>query len=128
VEAICQTPLSFGPRMYFDPAKECLDANDERNMPASPIQKTVRRTVVSLQHGLFQAREIIRQPTLETEPAQRSALLSNTVAPGGRYAFDLLSYVGVESYLRGRSLSEIRQELIDRTPELDIPISSLWDQ
>lgn len=131
VEHICQAAtLSEGLRLDFDPAHEAPAAADcQRAAPASPVQKTVCRTVVSLHHGCFQAHEVIRQKTHEAVPAiERSALLADTVAPGGRYAFDLISYIGVESYLRGRSLKEIRQELIDRTPKLDIPISSLWDQ
>lgn len=132
VEHICVTAArSDGLRLDFDPAREgpvaAIDC--EVPVPASPVQKVVRRTVVSLQHGRFQACEIIRQQTHKTDPAiERSALLPNIVAPGGRYAFDLISHVGVESYLRGCSLQDIRQELIDRTPTLDIPISSLWDQ
>jgi len=123
--------LSDRQRLDFDPAREGLVAgiDCEVPVPASPVQKVVRRTVVSLQHGRFQACEIIRQQTHNTDPViERSVLLADTVAPGGRYAFDLISHVGVESYLCGRSLQDIRQELIDRTPTLDIPISSLWDQ
>lgn len=132
VEHICQAAaLPDGLRMNFDPAREGLvSALDcEVPVPASPVQKVARRTVVSLQHGRFQACETIRQHTHNTDPVvERSALLPNIVARGGRYAFDLISHVGVESYLHGRSLQDIRQELIDRTPTLDIPISSLWDQ
>lgn len=132
VEHICRAAaLSDGLRLDFDPAREGLVAgmDCEVPVPASPVLKVARRTVVSLQHGRFQACETIRQQTHNTDPVvERSALLPNIVAPGGRYAFDLISQVGVESYLHGRSLQEIRQELIDRTPTLDIPISSLWDQ
>jgi len=132
VERICQAAaLSDGVRLDFDPAREGLIAGTDCQMPVPvcPVQKVVRRTVVSLQHGRFQARETIRQKTPTTDPRiERSVLLADTVAPGGRYAFDLISHVGVESYLRGRSLQDIRQELLDRTPTLDIPISSLWDQ
>ena len=123
-EHLCRVAAySDGLKLDFDAAREC------HAVPASQVQKTVRRTVVSLQYGRFQAREIVRQRIHEDGPMiERSGLLANTVASGGRYAFDLISYVGVESYLHGRSLQDIRQELIDRTPSLDIPISSLWDQ
>lgn len=125
VEHICQSAsLSDGLRLDFDPVREGLVV-----AAASPVQKVVRRTVISLQHGRFQACEIIRQQTHKAEPAiERSALLPNIVARGGRYAFDLISHVGLESYLNGSSLKDIRQGLIDRTPSLDISISSLWDQ
>jgi len=132
VEHLCRAAaLSDGLRLDFDPAREDLVAgiDCEVPVPASPVLKVACRTVVSLQHGRFQACETIRQQTHHPDPAiERSALLPGLVAPGARYAFDLISHVGVESYLRGRSLQHIRQELIDRIPTLDIPISSLWDQ
>lgn len=123
--------LSDGLRLDFDPAREGYVSATDREVPvpASPVLKVARRTVVSLQHGRFRACETIRQETHDTDTVvERSTLLPNIVARGGRYAFDLISYVGVESYLHGRSLQDIRQELMDRTPTLDIPISSLWDQ
>jgi hypothetical protein len=36
--------------------------------------------------------------------------------------------VGVESYLRGHSLQDIRHALADHRPAIDIPSSTLWDQ
>jgi len=132
IQHICRAAaLSDGLRLDFDPAREDLVAGAACDVPmqSRPVQKVVRRTVVSLQIGRFQACETIRQqthiPDLATE---RSALLPELVAPGARYAFDLISHVGVQTYLRGHSLQDIRQELIDRTPTLDIPLSSLWDQ
>ncbi len=132
VKHLCRAAaLSDGLRLDFDPAREgpvaALDCAVP--VPASPVQKDTRRTVVSLQQGRFQACETIRQKTRHAEPVvERSALLPGIVAPGGRYAFDLISHVGLESYLRGRSLQDIRQELMDRIPTLDVPLSSLWDQ
>jgi hypothetical protein len=131
-EDICRAAvLSDGLRVDFDPAREDALAGIDGKVPvlASPVQKVVRRTVISLQHGRFRACETIHQQTLSPDPPiERSALLPKPVAPGARYAFDLISHVGMESYLRGRSLQDIRQELIDRPPTLDIPLSSLWDQ
>lgn len=124
--------LSDGLRLEFDAAREspatsCRDG--EETVLAGQVQKIVRRAVVSLQHGRFQAREVVREQTQSGRPViQCSALLAGIVASGGRYAFDLIAHVGVESYLRGRSLQDIRQELTGRRPALDIPISSLWDQ
>jgi len=132
IEDICRAAvLSDGLRVDFDPAREerIAGMDGEVPVPASPVQKVVRRTVISLQHGRFQACETIRQQTHSPDPPiERSALLPELVAAGARYAFDLISHVGVESYLRGRSLQDIRQELIGRTSTLDIPLSSLWDQ
>ena len=123
--------LSDGLCLDFDPAREGLvtGMDCELPVPESQVLKVARRTVVSLQHGRIRACETIRQQTHNTDPVvERSTLLPDIVARGGRYAFDLISHVGVESYLHGRSLQGIRQGLIDRTPSLDIPISSLWDQ
>jgi len=117
--------LCDGLRLEFDAALE----SGAETLGAGQVQKVVRRTVVSLQHGRFQAREVVREQMQDGRPViQRSALLAEVVASGGRYAFDLIVHVGVESYLRGRSLQDIRQELLGRRPALDIPNSSIWDQ
>lgn len=124
--------LPDGLCLDFDAAREypaASSSDSQEAVPVGQVQKVVRRTVISLQHGGFEAREIVRQQTQNGQLViQRSALLAQTVASGGRYAFDLISHVGVESFLRGRSLKDIRQELIERQPSLDLPISSLWDQ
>jgi hypothetical protein len=54
--------------------------------------------------------------------------LAEIVPAGARYGFDLIAHVGVETYLQGRSLQEVREELARRRPAVDIPLSSLWDQ
>ena len=140
IQHVCRTATDHIHRLATLPDGLCLDFDaageypaassaSEEAVPVGQVQKIVRRTVVSLQHGRFRVRETVRQQTQSGHPViQRSALLAQTVAPGGRYAFDLISHVGVESFLRGRSLQDIRQELIDRQPSLDLSISSLWDQ
>ena len=93
------------------------------------VQKTVRRTVVSLQHGPFRACETVRQAAADGRPAPgRSAELAGIVAPRARYGFDVIAQVGVETYLRGRSLCELREELASRQPAVEVPLSTLWDQ
>lgn len=85
--------------------------------------------VVSLQHGCFQAREVVRHQTQRAGTMlQRSTKLAGLVAKGARYAFDLIAHVGVGSYLRGRSLQDIRQDLADHQPAINIPASTLWEQ
>jgi hypothetical protein len=54
--------------------------------------------------------------------------LAEIVAPKTKYGFDVLAHVGVETYLRGRSLHDLREELACRQPALEIPLSTLWDQ
>jgi hypothetical protein len=58
----------------------------------------------------------------------RSAELADLVPRGGRYAFDLIAHVGVESYVHGRSLEDIGHDLAGRVPSIHISPSSLWDQ
>ena len=124
--------LPEGVRLDFDVANELpspSDRNDESAAPSGRVQKSSQRTVVSLQHGRFQAREIVRQQTHNADTViQRSTQLADMVAKGSRYAFDLIAHVGVESYLRGRSLQDIRQNLAGQQPAIDIPRSTLWDQ
>jgi hypothetical protein len=96
---------------------------------AAQVQKTSRRTVVSLGQGRFQAREIVRQQTGHGRSMiWRSAQLATLVPSGASYAFDLIAHVGVESYLRGRALQDIGRELAGRRPAINMPLTSLWDQ
>ena len=119
-------------RLDFDPLRELpeiFQTCGEPTATAGHVQKTTQRTVVSLEHGRFQARQIVRQPTGNGQDGiQRSAQLAGVVPSGARYGFDLIAHVGVETYLRGRGLEDVRQELASRQPALDIPTSSLWDQ
>jgi hypothetical protein len=92
--------------------------------------KTTRRTVVSLNHGRFQAHETVRQCTTPEgrQITQHSAEVGGLVPRGGCYAFDLISYVGVETFLHGRSLEDVRQSLAERRPSVRMALSTLWDQ
>jgi hypothetical protein len=92
------------------------------------VQKTVCRTVVSLQHGSFRACETVRQATGDGRPMGRSAQLAAIVPSGARYSFDLIAYVGVETYLRGRRLQDLQEQLVLGQPSITIPLSTLWDQ
>lgn len=115
----------------FDAAQEDPDNGDwsASGVPCGGVQKTVRRTVVSLQHGQFRACETVRHAVGHGGPARdRSRPLAAVVAPGARYAFDLIAHVGVETYLRGRGLQEVQAELADRRPAVHVPLSTLWDQ
>ena len=120
-------------RLDFDAAREQRSLGATRGQrAASHVLKTSQRTVVSLQEGRFQAREIVRrQPSQDGEGSglvQHSMQLAALVPPSARYGFDLIAHVGIESYLRGHSLQEIRRELADHPSSIDIPPSSLWDQ
>ncbi len=92
---------------------------------AGHVLKTSCRTVVSLELGRFQAREIVRHQ--EGEQVHRSAQLASLVPPGARYGFDLIAHVGVESFLHGHSLQDIGRDLASGPNPLKVPWSTLWD-
>jgi hypothetical protein len=125
--------LPEGVRFDFDTARKtaCSAAGDDvaEAEPCGRVQKTVCRTVVSLRHGAFQAHETVRGPSGEEPPVlRRSAELAELVPSGARYGFDLIAYVGVETFLRGHNLDELQEALSARPPAIPIPLSSLWDQ
>lgn len=118
-------------RLRFDPAREAswIPGPHAPTTPHGGVQKTARRTVVSLEHGRFQACETVRQAAGDGHPVPgRSVRLAKIVPSGARYGFDLIAHVGVETYLHGRSLQDLREELARRRPAIDIPLSTLWDQ
>jgi hypothetical protein len=119
------------------PAEACFrfDAAQEAGGAQAPdvscggVQKTARRTVVSLKQGRFQACETVRHAVGSGGPvSDRSRQLAALVPPGAQYAFDLIAHVGLQTYVRGRSLQELRTELAERQPTLQVPLSTLWDQ
>lgn len=113
--------------LTFDPAEEGGD-DGAAATPTGPVQKTRRRRVVSLDHGRFQAREVVRQSQQSTDrPVHRSAGLSSLVPRGGRYAYDLIARVGVATLVQGRSLQEVGAELASRHPAIPVPASTLWE-
>lgn len=116
---------------HFDAAEEAAGSGGApaAGVSGGGVQKTVRRTVVSLRHGRFQACEIVRQAAGDGRAAPgRSAELAEIVPSGARYGFDVIAHVGVQTYLRGRSLQDLREELAHRQPALKLPLSTLWDQ
>jgi hypothetical protein len=118
------------------PDDVCFRFDTVREGPVDPqaptatcgVQKTIRRTVVSLQHGPFQAHEIVRQAAGDGRPLGRSVQLAGIVAPGARYGYDLIAHVGLETYVRGRSLQDVQEQLALGQPRLEVPLSTLWDQ
>ena len=103
-------------------------ATDTTGQPTSQVYKTANRTVVSLHQGRFEAHEIVRRdPANSNTKPQRSAALAALVPSRMRYDFELIAFVGQRSFLEGRSLVEVQQELRERSPALTIPLSSLYD-
>ena len=91
------------------------------------VCKTRCRKVVTLKHGSFSAREVVRQKATKSGETQQipNCELSRLVAPGCRYGYDLVAHVGLESFLFGRRLQEIQQNLQANGPSIHIPTSSL---
>lgn len=89
-----------------------------------PIIKTRRREVISLRFGFMSCREVLRQCS-KTGVAPSG--LEKLAPKGVRYAYDVISYVGMEYYLRGNTLKTIQQHLKQQIPLVTIPISTLYD-
>ena len=90
------------------------------------VQKTTRRTVVSLNFSKFQAKEVIREDKKKALPLH-SPRLATLVPSGARYAYDLIAFAGRKSYLEGRKLTSIHEEIINDHGLPHIPFSSLYD-
>jgi hypothetical protein len=77
------------------------------------VQKTHTRTVVTLAHGAFEAREIVKECAASPAscPTVRSATLPRLVKPRHRYGYDLVVHAGLARYLRAQQREEIRIEL-----------------
>ena len=90
------------------------------------VQKTVHRTVVSLNFSKFEAREVIRTRKKKAVTVH-SPKLANIVPSGARYAYDLIAFVGRKTYLEGRRLKTIHEEAISQHGLPHIPFSSLYD-
>ena len=92
------------------------------------VQKTGNRTVVSLNFSKFQAREVIRERREDDKTLTfHSPKLMSIVPSGARYAYDLIAFVGIKSYLEGRKLKSIQEEISNRYGLAYIPFSSLYD-
>ena len=84
------------------------------------VQKTTRRQIVTLQLARFEAVEVVR--TAPHEVGHLRSPLADLVPKGGTYGYDVMSHIGCETFLRGRPLQAVAQEL----PQ-PIPFSSLYD-
>ena len=118
----------FPPRAEytFDDQKSLV--HDELKGPYLPVQKTIRRTVTCLQYSTFQAKEVIRKRIeKESTTVQHSCDLQAMVPKGNRYAYDLIAFVGRRSFLDGRKLTAINEELSEHKSSSNIPFSSLYD-
>jgi hypothetical protein len=100
---------SIRPRVDFAPETElCPSCRADLQ-----VQKIHTRTVVTLAHGAFQAREITKQCATSpaAHPTVRSSALARLVKPRHRYGYDLVVHAGLARYLHAQQREEIRTEL-----------------
>jgi len=105
------------PRLYFS-ATDCFGSETNCNM-----LKTVRRTVHTLELGSIIAYEQIFQP-IKSNPPLHSKALRRLVPPRCRYGYDLIVFCGLELYLYGRQVKEIK-DLIKQRSGVNIPASTV---
>ena len=95
------------------------------------VLKSRRRRVVTLEAGTFVAKEVLKYcPGDASHPVLGSSVLARLVKPCQRYGYDLVVYVGLARYLRGKQRIEIQAELLaHRGIELsEASISNLCDR
>jgi hypothetical protein len=95
------------------------------------VQKTRLRQIVSLTAGRFEAQEVIRADHPDARPSsalRRSPELARIVPPGGTYAYDLIAFVGVKTFLENQTLLQVKRQLLQAGPQMSISTSTLHDQ
>lgn len=84
------------------------------------VLKSATRHIVTLAHGAFVAREVIRACSSGCRDPRgrrslpRSQVLARHVAPGAVYGYDLEVHVGLQKYLHHRQRKEILQGLAEK--------------
>jgi hypothetical protein len=100
----------------------------ECSVENSTVQKTRRRTVVSLEYSKFRSIEIARRKKEHSKTSTfRSPELAAIVPSGAKYSFDLIAFVGRKCYLEGCTLKSVNAEIEKRHGLSPIPTSSLYD-
>jgi hypothetical protein len=89
------------PQLYFS-ASDSLNANAR-----SRVLKTAERTVHTLTFGSFIACEQVLEPISGYLPLHSEAL-RRLVPPRCRFGYDLIVFCGLELYLHGRQVEEIK--------------------
>jgi hypothetical protein len=94
---------------------------DEPAEEGTRVQKTTSRKVVTLGLSAFRTVEVVRATS--GHQCLRSPLLTGLVPKGGKYGYDLIAHVGLQTFLQGRELQDVATEL----RPLAVPFSSLHD-
>ncbi|MGH9559902.1 MAG: hypothetical protein ACRD3S_00480, partial [Terracidiphilus sp.] len=81
------------------------------------VHKTLRRRVVTMEHGALVVREVVRRCAHRCKHPNgeyvtlRPLVLARHVAPGAIYGYDLEVYIGLQRFLRYRQRDEIQTDL-----------------
>ncbi len=94
---------------------------DQPGEEGTLVQKTTCRQVVTLELSAFQAVDVVR--TTSDHQVRHSPRLAAVVPKGGKYGYDLIAHVGMQTFLEGRKLQAVAAEL----HPLTVPFSSLHD-
>ncbi len=98
------------------PEVEFVAEAEDCDLCARPLAvlKSRRRQVVTLEAGAFVAKEVLKHcRDNESHPVMGSGALARVVKPGQRYGYDVVVYVGLARYLRGKQRAEIKAELLE---------------
>lgn len=102
----CTTPDGGWPLLEFEAEAESCPHCARRLQ----IQKTRQRAVLTLAGGAFVAKEVLKQCG-DCGAVFASAALAHLLPPRARYGYDVIVYIGLARYLRGKQRGEIRDEL-----------------
>lgn len=121
-----------GEDRWFDESKKVLFAPRQQVCPICNRKlesyKTQDQTIYSVHYGNFTAKVQYRYcpgHAYDLEDSDRvisyrSEALAAIIGPSKRYAYDVMTYVGISRFLQARQLEEIRDELFQK---YKIPIS-----
>ena len=75
------------------------------------VRKTTRRQVVTLGLSRFTAVAVIREAGQQEQAGRPVSPLQSLVAKGGRYGYDLIALVGWQTFVKGRTLQDVAEDL-----------------
>jgi hypothetical protein len=96
---------------------------DQAGPGSAHVRKTTCRQVVTLELSRFTAVEVVREADRQDKARPPPSALQALVPKGGRYGYDLIAHVGWQTFVKGRTLQDVAEDL----QPLNIPFSSLHD-
>lgn len=131
-----QMAAQFPPNAVYRFDRDSSDSDSHKQFEAEstepywPAQKLLRRVLVSLRFSRFHSKEVVREQESKEGKTllHHSPQLEAVVPKGHRYCYDLIAHVGLETFVNGRKLQAVHQELSDdERRRLQIPFSSFYD-